>query len=185
MLPFDTVIAARDAIRNRKISAVELTRAALQQIEQRDPQVKAFTNVYPETALQMAADVDSGKRNGPLAGVPIALKDNLCTSFGATTCSSKMLQNFHAPYDATVVQKLEAAGAVFLGKTNLDEFAMGSSTENSAFFTTRNPWDMERVPGAPLAVRPRHCRRGCAALRSAPIPGDRFASQPRSAAWPG
>ena len=147
MLPFDTVSAARDAIRAKKISAVELTRAALDRISRLDGQVKAFNSVYPEVALQMARDVDEGKRTGPLAGVPIALKDNLCTTFGTTTCSSKMLADFHAPYAATVVQKLDAAGAVFVGKTNLDEFAMGSSTENSAFRTTRNPWDLERVPG--------------------------------------
>ena len=147
MLAFDTLQAARDAIRAKKISAVELTKQAIARIEKLEPQILAFNSTYPDVALQQARDVDSGKRTGPLAGVPIALKDNLCTTFGTTTCSSRMLENFHAPYDATVVKKLEAAGAVFVGKTNLDEFAMGSSTENSAFKTTRNPWDISRVPG--------------------------------------
>jgi len=147
MLAFDTLIAARDAIRDRKISSVELTRQALDRIEKLDPTILAFNKTYPERALSQAKEVDEGKRSGPLAGVPIALKDNLCTSYGLTTCSSKMLENFKAPYDATVCKKLEAAGAVVLGKTNLDEFAMGSSTENSAFKTTRNPWDTSRVPG--------------------------------------
>src|SRR5260221_236558 len=147
MLSHDTLLAARDAIRSKKISSVELTKQALDRIQKLDPQILAYNSTYPDLALQQARDVDSGKRTGPLAGVPIALKDNLCTSFGTTTCSSKMLENFRAPYDATVVKKLEQAGAVFLGKTNLDEFAMGSSTENSAFRTTRNPWDTSRVPG--------------------------------------
>ena len=147
MLSHDTLLAARDAIATKKISSVELTRQALDRIAALDPRILAFNSTFPERALQQARDVDNGLRRGPLAGVPIALKDNLCTTFGATTCSSKMLQNFHAPYDATIVQKLDAAGAVFVGKTNLDEFAMGSSTENSAFHTTRNPWDESRVPG--------------------------------------
>lgn len=147
MLPFDTVISAREAIASRKISAVELTRAALDRIQRLDAQVHAFNSVYPELALQQAKEVDEGRRQGPLAGVPIALKDNLCTIWGTTTCSSRMLEDFRSPYDATVVQKLDAAGAVFIGKTNMDEFAMGSSTENSAFVTTRNPWDLDRVPG--------------------------------------
>ncbi len=147
MLSYDTLVAARDAIRSKRISSVELTRQAIERIRSLDPHILAFNSTYPELALEQAREVDNGKRTGPLAGVPIALKDNLCTRFGTTTCSSRMLENFRAPYDATVVKKLAAAGAVFLGKTNLDEFAMGSSTENSAFRTTRNPWDTSRVPG--------------------------------------
>ena len=147
MLAYDTLLAARDAVRTRKISSLELTRQALARIDAVEGQIQAFNSVYPDRALQIAKEVDEGKRKGPLAGVPIALKDNLCTSYGTTTCSSKMLENFRAPYDATIVKKLEAAGAIVLGKTNLDEFAMGSSTENSAFKTTRNPWDTTRVPG--------------------------------------
>ena len=144
---FDTLIAARDALRSKKVSAVELTRALLARIEKLEPQILAYNSVAADVALAQAKAVDEGKRTGPLAGVPLALKDNLCTTFGTTTCSSKILANFRSPYDATVVKKLDAAGAVFLGKTNLDEFAMGSSTENSAFHTTRNPWDTTRVPG--------------------------------------
>ncbi len=147
MLAYDTLVAARDAIRAKKISSTELTRQALERIQKLDPNILAFNETYADRAMQRAAAVDSGGMTGPLAGVPIAIKDNLCTTYGHTTCSSKMLQNFKAPYDATVVQKLEAAGAVILGKTNLDEFAMGSSTENSAFRTTKNPWDTSRVPG--------------------------------------
>jgi aspartyl-tRNA(Asn)/glutamyl-tRNA(Gln) amidotransferase subunit A len=147
MLAYDTLLAARDAVRSKKISSVELTRQALDRIAKIEPRILAFNSLFADRALEQAKDVDSGKRTGPLAGVPIALKDNLCTSHGTTTCSSRMLENFRAPYDATIVKKLEAAGAVIVGKTNLDEFAMGSSTENSAFKTTRNPWDTARVPG--------------------------------------
>src|SRR5215211_4170733 len=131
MPEFDTLIAARDAVRTKKVSAVELTRDLLVRIEKLEPQILAYNSVAADVALAQAKDVDAGKRTGPLAGVPIALKDNLCTTFGTTTCSSKILANFRSPYDATVVKKLDDAGAVFLGKTNLDEFAMGSSTENS------------------------------------------------------
>ena len=146
-LPHDTLLAARDAVRTKKVSAVELTRAALDRISKHDGRIRAFNSVDADRALERANAVDNGQISGELAGVPIALKDNLCTSWGTTTCSSKMLENFRSPYDATVVKKLEAAGAILIGKTNLDEFAMGSSTENSAFGPTRNPWDTDRIPG--------------------------------------
>jgi aspartyl-tRNA(Asn)/glutamyl-tRNA(Gln) amidotransferase subunit A len=143
----ETLLAARDAIRARQVSSVDLTRRTLERIERLDPELGAFISVFADRALEQARAVDEGRRTGPLAGVPVAIKDNLCTTFGRTTCASRMLEDFRAPYDATVVRKLEEAGAVIVGKTNLDEFAMGSSTENSALRTTRNPWDLTRVPG--------------------------------------
>jgi aspartyl-tRNA(Asn)/glutamyl-tRNA(Gln) amidotransferase subunit A len=147
MAEFDTLIAARDAVRAKKVSAEELLRRNLARIDHAEPGINAFLSTHPERALERAKLVDQGKIIGPLAGVPIAIKDNLTTTFGTTTCASRMLENFRSPYDATVVKKLEEAGAIIVGKTNLDEFAMGSSTENSAFKKTRNPWDTDRVPG--------------------------------------
>jgi aspartyl-tRNA(Asn)/glutamyl-tRNA(Gln) amidotransferase subunit A len=143
----DTLLDARDAVRAKRVSAGELVRQVLERIERLEPQLSAFNSVYADRAIERAREVDEGKRGGELAGVPVVLKDNICTSFGTTTCSSKILENFRSPYDATVVRKLEEAGAVIIGKTNLDEFAMGSSTENSARGLTRNPWDAERIPG--------------------------------------
>jgi len=139
------------AVRARKLSAAEATAGALARIEAQDARLGAFLSVFGERALRRAREVDErmagGDDVGPLAGVPIAIKDNLCTTFGTTTCASRILSNFASPYDAHVVQRLESAGAIIVGKTNLDEFAMGSSTENSAVKLTRNPWAPGRVPG--------------------------------------
>jgi aspartyl-tRNA(Asn)/glutamyl-tRNA(Gln) amidotransferase subunit A len=144
-------LALRQEIVSKKTRAVDVTERALQRIESVDSRVKAFLCVMREPALGQARRVDEkvarGEKLGPLAGVPVAVKDNLCTTDARTTCASRILENYLPPYDATVVRKLREADAVIIGKTNLDEFAMGSSTENSAFFTTRNPWNLELVPG--------------------------------------
>lgn len=134
-----------------QVSAVEITQSILQRIESVEPQLQAFITVMAESAMDQARQLDakraSGADLGPLAGVPIALKDNLCVDGVRTTCGSKMLENYVAQYDATVVERLREAGAIIVGKTNMDEFAMGSSGESSAFAAARNPWDTDRVPG--------------------------------------
>jgi aspartyl-tRNA(Asn)/glutamyl-tRNA(Gln) amidotransferase subunit A len=134
-----------------EVTSEALTAAYLQAIRQRDPQVRAFLHVDETSAREQARDVDArrekGEPLGPLAGLPIAAKDVLCTRGQPTTCGSKILRNFKPPYDAHVIERLRRADAVLLGKTNMDEFAMGSSTENSGFQVTRNPWDPARIPG--------------------------------------
>ncbi|MEL4357930.1 MULTISPECIES: Asp-tRNA(Asn)/Glu-tRNA(Gln) amidotransferase subunit GatA [unclassified Luteococcus] len=138
-------------IADQKITSVEVTRAFLAQIEAVDGQVNAFTAVDADRALELAAAVDAriaaGEKLGPLAGVPIAVKDLLCYEGLPTTASSRILEGWIPPYSATIVTKLLDAGLVILGKTNLDEFAMGSSTETSYFGATHNPWDLDRIPG--------------------------------------
>jgi aspartyl-tRNA(Asn)/glutamyl-tRNA(Gln) amidotransferase subunit A len=135
------------AIASREVSAVEVTQAHLDRIAAVDGQVHAFLHVDTEGALAQAKRVDDGELTGPLAGVPLALKDVLCQEGIPTTVGSKILEGWRPPYDATVTARLKAAGIVILGKTNMDEFAMGSSTEHSAYGPTHNPWDLTRIPG--------------------------------------
>jgi len=148
---FATVVDIAADIASGKTSAVEVLEQHLARITERESEIHAFNLVTTEqaraTAQQVDADIKAGKPVGPLAGVPVALKDNMCTRGIETTCSSKILEGWKPPYDATVVTRLQQAGAVMVGKTNLDEFAMGSSTENSAFGPTKNPLDTSRVPG--------------------------------------
>ena len=145
-----TAHEARGLLDRREVSSVELTQAVLDRIHEVEDKVKAFVTVTDELALEQARGADERIASGdaqPLTGVPMQLKDNMCTRGVATTCSSRMLESFVPTYSATVTRRLYQQGAVLMGKGNLDEFAMGSSTENSGFFPTHNPWDLERVPG--------------------------------------
>lgn len=142
-----TSLQALDRMQQGEISSAELTAAYLNQIDRHDDDVKAYLMVTRERAQEESGRADASGNEAPLNGLPTAIKDVLCTRGVPTTCASKILENYVPPYTATCVRQLQDAGIVTLGKTNMDEFAMGSSTENSAFGPTRNPWDLERVPG--------------------------------------
>lgn len=146
-----TIHELHEKILHKDISATEITRSVLDRINAVEDKVRAFTTITEEIALAQAKAVDqkltAGEKISPLAGIPVAIKDNMCTEGVRTTCSSKILENFVPPYNAAVIEKLEANNMVMLGKLNMDEFAMGSSTENSGFFPTHNPWNLDTVPG--------------------------------------
>jgi aspartyl-tRNA(Asn)/glutamyl-tRNA(Gln) amidotransferase subunit A len=146
-----TIHEAHELLKQRKISSTELTKSVLKRIAEIEGKVHACVTIAEDMALKEAEKVDNYIKTAheitPLAGIPALIKDVICTKGIRTTCSSKMLKNFVPPYDATVIEKLKAQKAIIIGKTNMDEFAMGSSTEHSAFFPTHNPWDLSRVPG--------------------------------------
>lgn len=160
-----TIEQAHGGLVKKEFTSVELTQACLKAIKRFDPRVNAFLSVFGESALKQAKEADQSIAQGSasiLTGIPLAIKDNMLIDGTKTTAGSKILKNYTAIYDATVISRLKQQGAVFLGKTNLDEFAMGSSTENSAYFKTKNPWDLKRVPGgssggSAVAVASRMC----------------------------
>ena len=146
-----TVHELVEKLEKKEVTSEEITKSYFDRIKEKDPMVKAYVSTLEEEAMKKAKEVDEKRKNGEkvskFAGIPIGIKDNMCITGTKTTCSSKMLENFVAPYNATVIEKLNKEDLVYLGKLNMDEFAMGSSTEHSAFFPTKNPWDLDRVPG--------------------------------------
>lgn len=146
-----TVHELKKKIENKELTISEITKAYVDRIIEKEPEVRAFVTTLTDTALEQAKEVEEKVRSGEItseyAGIPIGIKDNICTKGVKTTCGSKMLENFVAPYDSTVTEKINAENLINLGKLNMDEFAMGSSTENSAFKKTCNPWNLNKVPG--------------------------------------
>ena len=146
-----TAVELGKKIASGEVTSVEATKAALDRMEQLEKEYNSFVTIDREAALAQAEEVqkkiDAGELSGPLAGVPVAIKDNMCINGMLTTCSSKILSNFKPTFTAEAVIQLQKAGAVIVGKTNMDEFAMGSTTETSYYGATKNPWDTNRVPG--------------------------------------
>ena len=146
-----TVHELAEKLEKMELTSEEVTKAYYERIKEIDPKIKAYITTFEDEAIQKAIKIDEDRKAGKslpkYAGIPIGIKDNICITGAKTTCGSKMLENFVSPYNATVIEKLNNEELVYLGKLNMDEFAMGSSTENSAFFPTRNPWDLSRVPG--------------------------------------
>ena len=146
-----TALQLGEKIKQRQVSVLDGVKTVFEQIEKQDSEVHAYLDTYKEEAYKRAEEVQKGIEDGtytsPLAGVPIAIKDNICINGKKTTCASKILENFVPQYNAEVIDRLEKAGLVIIGKTNMDEFAMGSTTETSAYGITRNPWNLEHVPG--------------------------------------
>ena len=184
-----TALELGEKIRHRELSAVEAVRAYLARTEAAEPEINSFVTVDAEGALKRAQEVqkgiDEGIFSGPLAGVPVAVKDNLCTKGLLTTCSSKILSGFKPTFSAQAVRNLEKEGAIIIGKTNMDEFAMGSTTETSYYGVTRNPWNTTPTmfPAVLPAVPARRWRQRNVRLHWAQIPAARFVSQVPFAEW--
>ena len=146
-----TVHELQDKLENKEITVTDITKAYIENIKKKEEKIGAFVTILEDEALKNAEEIqnkiESGEIKNSLAGIPIGIKDNICTKGVKTTCSSKMLENFISPYDATVMEKINAENMVMLGKLNMDEFAMGGSTEYSYFHVTRNPWNLNKVPG--------------------------------------